>query len=149
MRFRRTGTVRIIADHRDEFLVRRMCEGLDVSPSGYYAWRTRPPSTREMANQELLKEIEAVFEDSKETYGSPRVSRKLKRQGAKCSENRIARLMRLRDLKAKQTRCFKSTTKRNRSYPVAPNLLQRNFATKKPNEIWLTDITYISTWEGS
>jgi transposase InsO family protein len=101
-----------------------------------------------MANQELSEEIEVVFKESKETYGSPRVYRELKRRGAKCSKNRIARLMRLRCLKAKQTRRFKSTTKRNRSHPVAPNLLQRNFATKKPNEKWLTDITYISTWEG-
>ena len=137
-----------IDDHRDEFPVRRMCAELDVSSSGYYAWRTRPPSTREMANQELSEEIEVVFKESKETYGSPRVYRELKRRGAKCSKNRIARLMRLRCLKAKQTRRFKSTTKRNRSHPVAPNLLQRNFATKKPNEKWLTDITYISTWEG-
>ena len=137
-----------IADHRDEFPVRRMCAELGVSSSGYYTWRTRPPSAREMANQELIEKIEAVFEESNETYGSPRVYWKLKRQGVKCSKNRIARLMRLRGLKAKQTRRFKSTTKRNRSHPVAPNLLQRNFATKKPNEKWLTDITYISTWEG-
>ncbi len=137
-----------IADHRGEFPVRRMCSVLDVSPSGYYAWRKRPPSAREMANRELLEKIEAVFEESQETYGSPRVYRKIKRQGVKCSENRIARLMRLRGLKAKQTRRFKSTTKRNRSHPVAPNLLQRNFATQQPNEKWLADITYISTWEG-
>ncbi len=137
-----------IADSRDEFPVRRMCTMLGVSSSGYYAWRTRPPSAREMANRELVEEIEAVFEESNETYGSPRVYWKLKRQGAKCSKNRIARLMRLRGLKAKQARRFKSTTKRNRAHPVAPNLLQRNFATKKPNEKWLTDITYISTWEG-
>ncbi len=137
-----------IADSRDKFPVRRMCTMLGVSSSGYYAWRTRPPSAREMANRGLIEEIEVVFEESKETYGSPRVYWKLKRQGVKCSKNRIARLMRLRGLKAKQTRRFKSTTKRNRSHSVAPNLLLRNFATKKPNEKWLTDITYISTGEG-
>ena len=78
-----------ITDHRAEFPVRRMCEMLDVSPSGYYAWRKRPPSAREMANQELLREIEAVFEKSRKTYGSPRVYKKLKGK-IECSENRIA-----------------------------------------------------------
>jgi putative transposase len=137
-----------IADHGDEFPVRRMCEVLDVSPSGYYAWRNRPPSAREMANQKLLQEIEAVFEESGETYGSPRVHRVLNRRGVEGSENRIARLMRLRGLKAKQTRRYRTTTKRNRAHPVAPNLLQRDFVAHRPDEKWLADITYISTWEG-
>jgi putative transposase len=121
---------------------------LGVSPSGYYAWRKRPPSAREMANQELLKKIKAVFEESGETYGSPRVYRELNRQGVKCSENRIARLMRLRGLKAKQTRRYRTVTKRNRTHPVAPNLLQRDFVAQQPDQKWLADITYISTWEG-
>jgi transposase InsO family protein len=125
-----------------------MCTVLGVSPSGYYAWRKRPPSAQEMANQQLLKKIEAVFEESGETYGSPRVYRKLDRQGVKCSENRIARLMRLRGLKAKQTKRYRTTTKRNKSHPVAPNVLQRDFAARRPDEKWLADITYISTWEG-
>jgi putative transposase len=137
-----------IADRRDEFPVRRMCTVLGVSPSGYYAWRKRPPSAREMANQKLLSKIEAVFEESKETYGSPRVYRELNRQGVKCSEKRSARLMRLRGLKAKQTRRYRTTTKRNRAHPVAPNLLQRDFAAQQPDQKWLADITYVSTREG-
>ena len=74
-----------IKDHQDEFPVIRMCQELEVSPSGYYAWRHRPPSAREMANRELLGRIEAVFEESDGTYGSPRVYHQLKAQGVDCS----------------------------------------------------------------
>ena len=70
-----------IDDHRDEFPVRRMCNELNVSPSGYYAWRKRPASAREMANQELFKKIEAVYNDNHGVYGSPRIYRELKDQG--------------------------------------------------------------------
>ena len=66
-----------IEDHRDDFPVIRMCQGLDVSPSGYYAWRKRPPSAREMANQELFKKIEVVYNENHGVYGSPRIYREL------------------------------------------------------------------------
>ena len=125
-----------------------MCKALNVSPSGYYAWRTRPISAREMANRELVKRIEAVYNDSYETYGSPRIYLELKDQGVACSEKRVARLMRLRGLQAKQVRRYKSTTKRNKKDPVAPNLLKRDFSTDRPDQKWLTDITYIPTREG-
>jgi len=137
-----------IDDHRDEFWVTLMCKVLDVSPSGYYAWRKRSPSAREMANQELYKKIETVYNENRKVYGSPRIYRELKDQGVACSENRIARLMRLRGLKAKQTRRFKTTTKRNKSHPVASNLLKRDFDAERPNQKWLADITYIATQEG-
>jgi transposase InsO family protein len=125
-----------------------MCKALNVSPSGYYAWRKRPVSAREMANRELVKKIEAVYNDSYETYGSPRVYRELKAQGVACSENRVARLMRLRGLRAKQVRRYKTTTKRNKKHPVASNLLKRDFAAERQDHKWLTDITYIPTGEG-
>jgi len=139
---------RFIADHREEFPVIRMCKVLDVSPSGYYAWRKRPPSEREMANQELVKKIEAVYNDSQGTYGSPRIYRVLKRQGVACSENRIARLMRLNHLRAKRSKRYKSTTKRNKAHSVAPNRLQGDFTADRPNQKWVADITYIFTLEG-
>jgi putative transposase len=126
----------------------RMCKALNVSPSGYYAWRKRPASAQEMANCELAKKIEAVYNDSYETYGSPRVYRELKAQGVACSENRVARLIRLRGLRAKQVRRYKATTKRNKKHPVAPSLLKRDFAAERPDHKWLTDITYIPTREG-
>ena len=137
-----------IKDHQDECPVTRMCKVLNVSPSGYYAWRKRPVSKREMANQELYKKIKAVYNQNHEVYGSPRIYRALKDQGVVCSENRVARLMRLRGLRAKQSKCYKVTTKRNKAHPVAPNLLKRDFVADRPNQKWLTDITYIPTQEG-
>jgi transposase InsO family protein len=101
-----------------------------------------------MANRELVKKIEAVYHDNYGTYGSPRIYRELKDQGVACSENRVARLMRLRSLRAKQTRRYKATTQRNKAHPVAPNLLKRNFTADQPDQKWLSDITYIPTLEG-
>ena len=137
-----------IEDHRDECPVTSMCKALNVSPSGFYAWRSRPVSAREMANRELVKKIEAVYYDSYETYGSPRVYHELKSQGVACSENRVARLMRLRGLRAKQVRRYKTTTKRNKADRAAPNILKRDFCATAPNRKWVTDITYIATQEG-
>ena len=137
-----------IEDRRDEFPVTRMCQVLVVSPSGYYAWRKRPPSARKMANQELYKKIEVVYNENHGVYGSPRIYHELDDQGVACSENRVARLMRLRGLQAKQTKRFKTTTKRNKAHPVAPNLLDRNFEADRPDQKWLADITYIATLEG-
>jgi len=137
-----------IEDHRDDFPVTRMCKGLVASPSGYYAWRKRPPSAREMANQELFKKVEVVYNENHGVYGSPRIYHELADQGVACSENRIARLMRLRGLQAKQTKRFKTTTKRNRAHATAPNLLKRDFAADRPDQKWLADITYIATLEG-
>lgn len=139
---------RFIEDHRDEFPVTRMCKVLEVSASGYYAWRKRPVSKREMANQELYKKIEDVYNKNHGVYGSPRIYHELKKQGVACSENRVARLMRLRGLRAKQTKRYKTTTKRNKVHPAAPNLLKRDFVAERPNQKWLTDITYIPTQEG-
>jgi transposase InsO family protein len=137
-----------IEDHRDEYPIVRMCKVLDVSSSGYYAWRGRPPSAREMANRELFQKIKAVYNESHGTYGSPRIYRKLKERGVACSENRVARLMRLRGLRAKQTKRYKTTTKRRQTDPVAPNVLKRDFEADRPDQKWLTDITYIWTREG-
>ena len=139
---------RFIADHQDEFPVTRMCQVLNVSPSGYYAWGKRPVSAQEMANQALVKRIGTVYNNSRKTYGSPRVYRELKAEGVICSKNRVARLMRLRDLRAKQSKQCKSTTKRNKAHPVAPNRLKRDFSASRPNQKWLSDITYIPTLEG-
>jgi putative transposase len=137
-----------IDDHRSEFPVTRMSKALNISASGYYARRQRPVSAREMANRRLLKRIKAVFHDSYDTYGSPRVHSELKAQGAACSVNRVARLTRLDGLQAKQTRKYKTLTKRNKKHSVAPNLLKRDFTAHRPDHKWLTDITYISTQEG-
>lgn len=88
-------------DQRGRFPVGGMRGVLGVSPSGYYAWRGRPPSAREMANQDLMEKIEAAYGDHDKTHGSPRVYHELQAQGVACSKNRVARLMRLLNLKAK------------------------------------------------
>jgi putative transposase len=136
-----------IDDHREQFPVKLMCKVLKVSRSGYYAWRTRPISAREMANQKLYVLVKAVYDACEGLYGSPRIYQELKDR-VPCSENRIARLMRARDLRAKRGKRFHTTTKRNRKHPVAPNVLQRDFKAERPNQKWLTDITYIRTQEG-
>lgn len=137
-----------IEAHRDEFQVKLMCKVLGVSRSGYYAWRQRPSSAREMANQALCEKIEAVYYDNHKVYGSPRIYCELKVQGVRCSENRIARLMRLMGLRAQQTKRYRTTTKRNKAARAADNLLQGAFEADRPDEIWLADITYIATREG-
>ena len=137
-----------IENHRDEFPVKLMCKVLEVSTSGYYAWRGRPPSEREMANRALTAKIKAEFEKSGETYGSPRIYRVMRKLGLMCSQNRVARLMRVEGLKAKQTRRYKSTTKRNKADRAAPNILKRDFRADAPNRKWVADITYILTQEG-
>ena len=119
-----------------------------VSPSGYYAWRGRPISKREMANQELVEIIKAIHTENRKVYGSPRLYQALLALGWKGSKNRVARLMRENGIRAKQSKRFKTTTKANANHPVAPNLLDGDFATDQPNRKWVTDITYILTLEG-
>jgi len=137
-----------IEDHRDQFPVIRMCKVLAVSSSGYYAWRGRPASKREMANRALTEKIKEAFKESDETYGSPRIYQVMRKLGLMCSRNRVARLMRAEGLRAKQTRRRRATTKRNKSHRAAPNRLNRDFSAERPNEKWLADITYIPTQEG-
>jgi putative transposase len=137
-----------VEDHRDTFPVTRLCELVEVSTSGYYAWRSRPVSQREMANQELLKQIEVVHEESHETYGSPRIYRELKAQGVSCSENRVARLMRQRGIRARRVKQYKRTTKANAAHPKAPNRLDGDFTAEQPDRKWLADISFIRTQEG-
>ena len=131
------------------FPIRRLCRTLGVSTSGYYAWRKRPPSAREVANQQLVERIKAVHAESHGIYGSPRIYRELCAHGVACGENRIARLMRLQGIRGKQFRRYRGTTKRQKGCRAAPNLLQRDFTAQRPNEKWLSDITQISTAEGT
>ena len=137
-----------IDDHREEFPVIRMCKQLAVSPSGYYAWRSRPPSQREMANRKLTAEIKNAFRESGEVYGSPRIYQVMRKLGLMCSQNRVARLMRAEGLYAKQSRKRRCTTRRNKSHRAAPNILNGEFSAEQPNQKWLADITYIPTREG-
>lgn len=126
-----------------------ICRVLEVSKSGYYAWKKRSKSRQRINNEALLIEIRRVFIDNDSDYGSPRIWNELNNvQGVRCSENRVARLMREEGLAAIHRRKFKATTNSKHSWPIAPNLLERKFDVDEPNKIWVTDITYIWTWEG-
>lgn len=124
-----------------------MCELLNVSRSGYYAWRTRPVSQREMANKALLEKIQAAHAASKGRYGSPRIYEEVKAD-VPCSVNRVARLMRQHGIRAKQAKRYKTTTKSNAQHSHAPNHLEQDFNATRPAEKWVSDITYIWTAAG-
>ena len=126
-----------------------MCRALQVAPSGYYAWRTRPESRRSQEDRWLLREVKDVFMHSKARYGSPRVHHVLRDRGARCSRKRVARLMRQHDLRAKRARRFvPATTDSGHAFPVAENVLDRQFKAHVPNARWTADITYVWTREG-
>jgi len=140
---------RFIEDHRTEYPVRVICGVLDVSPAGYYAWRSRPESRRTAANRALLADIERVHRDTRGRYGSPRIHVELKAQGRGVSRGRVERLMRRHGIRAIMARPRRMrTTDSRHDHPIAPNLLNRNFSAAAPNQVWLTDITYIETGQG-
>lgn len=139
---------RFIEESRSEFVVEKMCLAMEVSRSGYYAWIGRGKSNRAMANEELDQAIREVYKRSSERYGSPRITEELKAEGVRCSENRVARRMQVNGIVAKAKRRFKVTTKSKHNHPVAENLVNQNFNTKRPNQIWVSDITYVWTREG-
>jgi putative transposase len=140
---------RFIEDHRPDYPVRVMCGVLDVSPAGYYAWRSRPQSRRSAANRELLDHITRVHRDVRGRYGSPRIHVELKAQGRGVSRGRVERLMRRHGIRAIMARPRQvRTTDSRHDLPIAPNLLNRNFSAAAPNQIWLTDITYVETDQG-
>lgn len=126
-----------------------MCRALEVSRSGYYAFKKRPKSRQRIENENLLIEIRRVFLENNGNYGSPRIWDQLNNKDhIFCSENRVARIMRSNAIVAVQRRKFKATTNSKHDYPVWPNLLNRNFTVERPNSVWVSDITYIWTFEG-
>jgi putative transposase len=138
-----------IAAHEVEFQVKRMCKVLEVHRSGYYAWRRRTPSTREQANRALLALIAAEHADSRKTYGSPRIHVALRRKGVRCGRNRVARLMHLHGITPLKRRPYHPvTTQRQPGVVPAPNLLDQKFTAAAPNQKWVSDFTYIETFEG-
>src|SRR5689334_3857932 len=137
-----------IHDQGATFPVRVMCKMLDVSASGYYAWRDRPESMRASANRQLLDEIRRVHGDSRGRYGSPRVHAALRAEGRQIGRNRVARLMHHHGVRARQKRRFCRTTDSRHDFPLAPNLLGRRFTASAPDRVWLADITYVPTAEG-
>jgi transposase InsO family protein len=141
-------TFRFIDQHCDQWPVRQLCQALDVSTAGYYAWRDRPASARQQHHDALLVEIRAIHAEAKARYGSPRIHAELAARGHDCCVNTVARLMRDHDIRAKTARKFRCTTDSNHDLPIADNLLDRQFDPAAPNEAWVADITYIPTREG-
>jgi len=133
---------------RNRYPVRMMCGLLNVSRSGYYAWRVRPESPRAKRDRELMPKIRRAHARSKGVYGSPRVHAELAADGVRVGRHKVARLMRLARLRGCPRRRFRVTTRRDPSHPVAKNLLRRNFSADAPNQRWASDITYISTHQG-
>jgi|ERR1041385_1519042 transposase InsO family protein len=122
---------------------------LDVSRSGYYRWLKAPESKRAQAARQLTEHIRRIHWESRQSYGSPRVFHKLRREGVKISENRVARLMQAAGIKARSKRAFRPrTTDSNHPHPIAPNRLKTDPAPTAPNQVWVADITYIRTLEG-
>ncbi len=137
-----------VEKHAEQFDVETMCRVLEVSRSGYYAWRRRPLSRRAREDRQLLPKIRAIHERWRQSYGSPRIYRELKDNGVACGKHRVARLMREAGLRAKHKRRFRPTTDSAHSHPVAPNRLKREFSVTRLDAAWLADITYLWTREG-
>lgn len=139
---------RLIDQAKKAFPVHRLCKVLGVSQSGYFAWRNRKPSRRQLDDMVLLAHIRAQFATSNETYGAPRMHVELREDGLDVGRHRVARLMRDNGLKALQKRRYKKTTDSNHGGPIAPNLLDQDFACDGPDQKWGADISYIWTAEG-
>lgn len=130
------------------FPIEMMCKILGVSKSGYYSWLKRKPSKRAIENQKLMEQIRQVYKKSKGTYGSPRITEELKINYVHVSRRRVARLMRKANIRSITKKRFVVTTDSKHSYPVAPNLLNREFSVDRLGKVWVSDLTYIRTIEG-
>jgi putative transposase len=137
-----------IAAEKATYPVRLLCQLLEVSRSGYYAWVDRPAAPKTFSDAQLVVEIKAAMVRGRGAYGSPRVHRDLKAHGIHVNKKRVERLMRENDLVARQKRRFVCTTDSHHDHPIAPNVLERSFDATAPNEAWVGDVTYIPTGEG-
>jgi len=137
-----------ITAEKAAFPVRLLCRTLHVSRAGVYAWRGRPPAPRARADERLGLEIAAIHAATRQRYGSPRIHAELGERGCRTGRKRVARLMRVRGLAARRRRRFRVTTQSRHPFPIAPNVLARQFERTGPDQAWVTDITYIPTGEG-
>jgi transposase InsO family protein len=129
--------------------VEKMARVLEVSRSGYYAWRTREASKRAREDEALVAEILDIQENvAKYRYGSPRVTQELRRRGHNVGRKRVARLMRANGLNARPRKKFRVTTMSGHKHEPAPNIVDREFRPQQPNQVWASDATYIATAEG-
>lgn len=134
-----------ITAESDRYSIKKLCLTLKVSRSAYYASKQRQMSPGEQSNNALLTRIQIAFQVHKERYGSPRITQELKEAGVSCSENRVAKLMRKAQLRAKMKKAFIRTTDSSHGLPLVTDLVQQEFVATRPNELWLSDITFIRT----
>ena len=134
--------------NRAAFSVSTMCRVLGVSSSGYYAWRNRGPSSRSLADEALTERIRQIHEESRRTYGVPRVHFELVEKGGRIGRKRVARLMKAAGLQGVSRRKGIRTTVRCPEACPAPDLVERDFTAPGPDRLWVADITYIATWAG-
>jgi len=139
----------MVEELRLHYPVRDLCKQLNLSESGYYSWRIRPPSRRKRDDVRLKVVILSAHKRTRETCGPERLQQDIaEHEGLQVGVHRIKRLRRELGIRCRQKRKFKATTNSNHSLPVAENLVDQNFKATAPNQIWLTDITYIRTEEG-
>ena len=134
--------------NREEFELKGMCRVLEVSRSGYYDWSKREESKRSQQDRVLLKEIRQVHQDSKEAYGATKTWQVLKQSGTQGGKHRVARLRRQAGIEARRRRKFRLAYKARNMAPAAPNLLRWPFKADHPDQIWVTDVTFIPTRSG-
>jgi putative transposase len=139
---------RFIAAERDDHSVSTMCRVLGVSRSGFYAWRSRPPSATRLRDWGLIYHVRRIHQISRRTYGAPRIHAELRADGVAVAKKRVARLMGQQGLEGAHRRRFRKTTVRDESSRPAPDLVERDFTVTGPNELWVADITYVRTWAG-
>jgi putative transposase len=137
-----------VTAHQAFHPIATICRALDVSSSGYYAWRKRPLSARACADVELTAQIQAIHEESRGTYGAPWVHAELAAQGVRVGRKRVARLLRDAGLHGVSRRGQFVTTRRDATAEAAPDLVNRQFRAAGPNQLWVADITYIATGAG-
>jgi putative transposase len=137
-----------VKSHQAKYRISTMCRMLEISTSGYYAWATRPPSARTISDLLLGDRVEALWRDSRETYGRPRIQSDLVDEGIHVSDKRVARLMKERSIHGASRRKGFKTTVRDRDARPAPDLVDRKFTAAAPNQLWVADITYVPTWSG-
>lgn len=126
----------------------KMCNVLEVSRSGYYKWKNRPESNRERRHKEWTDQVKEVYDQSRKLYGSPKVTSKLHQQGVDISQRTVTRIMQKQQWRSRTVKKYKATTNSKHHLPVQDNVLNQNFTASKPNEKWVTDITYVATEEG-
>ena len=137
-----------IEQHCGSYPVQALCRSLQVSDSGFAAWQRSEGPKKWLSDSKLLKLIRQIHEQTKAAYGSPRIYLELKGRGIPASKGRVERLMREHGLRGRHKRRFKATTNSKHTLPVAPNLLEQNFETARPDQTWTADITYCATDEG-